>query len=455
MKRLILAALFVAAACSPRETYTTGSFDVSPLPRTVSADTTAAPFVFNGSTVIVCDEGLEDAAGLLWEGLLEATGLVVPVSDRSGKNAVELHIDHAVGEGLEDWRREESYLIESGEEGLRISGFSVIGVIHGIQTVLKALPVGGEGLRALPAARVEDWPEFAFRGFMLDVGRHFFGKDYILKLIDILSLHNINYFHWHLSEDQGWRIEIKKYPLLTEIGSYRSGSPVKGAEGHDGVPVSGFYTQEEAREVVSYAAARGITVIPEIDLPGHMQAALASYPSLGCTGGPYEVATQYGVLDDVLCVGKDGTLGFVKDVLSELLEIFPSPYFHLGGDECPKVRWEKCPDCQAKIRELGLSDFGGISAEDRLQSWFMAEAEAFLAENGRVMIGWNDILCDWRQGLRNSGENDGYRSVDAAGISCHRCPGGLQDHNVPGGLLLFQQCGAESADRAVFNRTGL
>ena len=217
----------------------------------------------------------------------------------------------------------------------------------------------------------------------------------VKKVIDILALHQINEFHWHLSEDQGWRLEIKKYPKLTEVGSWRAGSPVPGQKGHDGVPVSGFYTQEEVRDIVAYAATKGIEVIPEIDLPGHMKAALASYPELGCTGGPYEVACEYGVLDDVLCAGREHTLQFVLDVLDEVMDLFPSRYIHLGGDECPKVRWEACPHCQAKIKELGLKADGHKSAEELLQSWFMDRAVAYLEARDRRAIIWNDVLVDW------------------------------------------------------------
>ena len=207
------------------------------------------------------------------------------------------------------------------------------------------------------------------------------------------ALHNINHFHWHLTEDQGWRIEIKKYPKLTEVGSTRKETITEPRSNeYDGTPVSGFYTQEEAREIVRYAADRFITVIPEIDLPGHMMAALASYPELGCTGGPYEIPTRFGVFDEVLCGGNEQTLQFAKDVLNEIMDIFPSPYIHIGGDECPKVRWEKCPKCQAKIRELGLKSTREHSKENQLQVWFMSEVEKEINARGRKMMGWDEIL---------------------------------------------------------------
>lgn len=397
----VILAFFLLPGCSQKETVSGDFTLVSPLPRNVAAGGIGAnPFILSRSTVIsFSDVSLRDAAGLLAEGLEEATGLSLRISDnRPRKNFILLSLDSAPDTGLEGFQQEESYRIGCDADGITVSGGSVKGVLHGIQTLCKALPVveRPEACRfALPAATVYDYPEFPYRAFMLDCGRHFFSVSYIKELIDILALHNLNYFHWHLTEDQGWRLEIKKYPKLTEIGSSRPGTRDPQTDKLDGIPVSGFYTQEEAREIVRYAAGRGITVIPEIDLPGHTQAALAAYPELGCTGGPYEVATRYGVLDDVLCVGKDEVMDFVKDVLTEVMDIFPSVYIHLGGDECPKVRWEKCPDCQRKIRELGLKASGSKTREELLQSWFSSQLEAFLAEHGRRMICWNDVLCDW------------------------------------------------------------
>ena len=220
-------------------------------------------------------------------------------------------------------------------------------MFYGIQTLRKSVSVHeGAGAVELPAVEINDSPRFGYRGMMLDVGRHMFSMDEIKTYIDMLALHHINRFHWHLSEDQGWRIE---YPRLTEIGSRRSETVIGRNSGrYDGKPYGGFYTQEQAREIVAYAAERYITVIPEIDLPGHMQAALAAYPELGCTGGPYEVWRMWGISDNVLCAGNDRTIRFIKDVLAEIIDIFPSEYIHVGGDECPKVKWETCPTSAAQ-----------------------------------------------------------------------------------------------------------
>ena len=268
--------------------------------------------------------------------------------------------------------------------------------LSGYATVLKtALPIlkDGKVAAALPAGTVTDFPRFRYRGFMIDVGRHFFPVSYLKQMIDLMALHNINYFHWHLTEDQGWRIEIKKYPKLTEIGSKRDSTIIDWeTKKFDGKPHSGFYTQDEAREIVRYAADRFITVVPEIDLPGHTTAALASYPELGCTGGPYKVLCSFGVFPDVLCAGNDQTLQFTKDVLDEIMDIFPSEYIHIGGDECPKSRWEKCPKCQAKIKELGIKTLPKHSKENQLQTYFMSELEKEINAHGRRMLGWDEVL---------------------------------------------------------------
>ena len=389
----ILAAMAMAVTCYGQETVV-GSWLFAPAPREVSVVTEEA-FVLHSATVISCPEELREQARLL-SGLMEpAIGLALPVND--GSHAINLQLDPSLGTGLKDFQRKECYRLEVTREGVTLTGATPVGILRGIQTLVKALPAGVEpgGLAALPGGEVFDYPEYAYRAFLLDCGRHFFPLPTIKKIIDILALHQLNEFHWHLTEDQGWRLEIKRYPRLTEVGSWRAGSPVPGKEGHDGVPVSGFYTQDEAREIVAYAAARGIEVIPEIDMPGHMKAALASYPELGCTGGPYEVACEYGVLDDVLCVGKDSSLEFVYNVLDEVMDIFPSRYIHLGGDECPKVRWEACPYCQARIRALGLQTSGAMTAEELLQSWFLDRVAERIEARGRRVIVWNDALLGW------------------------------------------------------------
>lgn len=288
----------------------------------------------------------------------------------------------------------EAYKLIVNDKRVCISGASEAGVFYGIQTLRKSLPVAQDINVNLSAVEIYDKPRFAYRGAMLDVARHFYTVDEVKTFIDMLALHNINRFHWHLTDDQGWRIEIKKYPKLMSVASERKETVVgRWYSGiYDGKPYGGYYTQDELRDVIDYAAKRHITIIPEVDLPGHMQAALTAYPELGCTGGPYEVRTIWGVSQDVLCVGNDFTLQFVKDVLSEVADIFPSEYIHIGGDECPKVRWEKCPKCQERIKSLGLKSDTKHTKEQRLQSYMIQEAAKYLKEKGKRIIGWTEIL---------------------------------------------------------------
>ena len=385
------AGLMMAGLLSCGESkYETGSFQVIPLPQEITETAGAEPFIVRSSTTVCYPEGnekMERTARFLADYIREVTGTQVKVGTRAGSNCIQLSLDSTLS-------NPESYELTVTKDGVQLKGATEAAVFLGTQTLHKALPITeGHALGALPAGTVKDEPRFAYRGFMIDVGRHFFSVDYLKELIDVMALHNINHFHWHLTEDQGWRIEIKKYPKLTEVGSTRKETITEPRSNeYDGTPVSGFYTQEEAREIVRYAADRFITVIPEIDLPGHMMAALASYPELGCTGGPYEIPTRFGVFDEVLCGGNEQTLQFAKDVLNEIMDIFPSPYIHIGGDECPKVRWEKCPKCQAKIRELGLKSTREHSKENQLQVWFMSEVEKEINARGRKMMGWDEIL---------------------------------------------------------------
>ena len=294
----------------------------------------------------------------------------------------------------------ENYTIEVSPGLAIIKARDYNGFLYSTQTLMQLLPeavYGNASLPdekwALPCCKIEDGPRFGYRGMHLDCSRHFFSLDEVKKYLKVMSFYKLNRFHWHLTDDQGWRVEIKKYPLLTQISCYRSGTMV----GHewdstDGKRYGGFYTQEEVREVIDYAASLGITVIPEVDLPGHMLAAMAAYPWLGCTGGPYEVWTRWGVSDEVLCVGKESTFTFLNDVLGELADLFPGEYFHIGGDECPKTEWEKCAACQALIEKLGLRSDKKFSKEQYLQNYVTKRVQDFLATKGKKIIGWDEIL---------------------------------------------------------------
>ena len=386
-----LFAVVLFTACRPAATVK-GNLDVIPQPQEIVLARDTTSFIIDRRTTIVypaTNEKMHRTADFLATFIKEMTGTEVRVSDKEkSSNAIILAVDSTMG-------HPEGYKLQITPEKVLLTGGSEAGVFYGIQTIHKALPIlkDGKVAAALPAGTVTDFPRFRYRGFMIDVGRHFFPVSYLKQMIDLMALHNINYFHWHLTEDQGWRIEIKKYPKLTEIGSKRDSTIIDWeTKKFDGKPHSGFYTQDEAREIVRYAADRFITVVPEIDLPGHTTAALASYPELGCTGGPYKVLCSFGVFSDVLCAGNDQTLQFTKDVLDEIMDIFPSEYIHIGGDECPKSRWEKCPKCQAKIKELGIKALPKHSKENQLQTYFMSELEKEINAHGRRMLGWDEVL---------------------------------------------------------------
>ncbi len=286
---------------------------------------------------------------------------------------------------------EEGYRIEVGKKGILLEAQALNGLFYAIQTLIQMMPANGSELSdfSIQHCTVEDYPRFKWRGLHLDVCRHFMSKDFVLKYIDLLAKHKMNTFHFHLTEDQGWRIEIKKYPLLTQVGSVRKETIIgngRTSVQYDGTPHGGFYTQDDIKEIVDYASKRFVTVVPEIEMPGHSLAALASYPFLGCTGGPYEVATRWGVFHDVMCAGKESTFEFIENVLDEVLSLFPSQYIHIGGDESPKTKWKECPLCQKRIKEEGLSD------EHHLQSYFIQRVEKYLNKKGRKLIGWDEIL---------------------------------------------------------------
>jgi hexosaminidase len=280
----------------------------------------------------------------------------------------------------------EGYELTVSPASVTVRAPELNGLFYGLQTLVQLIPVDPADNR-VPCVRIEDTPRFKWRGMHLDVGRHFFDKEYVKRYIDLIALHKMNTFHIHLTEDQGWRIEIKKYPKLTEIGSKRKESPVRGnRKKGDGTPYGGFFTQNDIREIVEHARKRYITVVPEVEMPGHSLGALAAYPELSCTGGPHEVMTRWGVFEDVYCAGNDKVFEFMEDVLTDVMELFPSEYIHIGGDECPKARWEKCPKCQARIKNEGLKD------EHELQSYFIKRIEKFLNSKGRRLIGWDEIL---------------------------------------------------------------
>lgn len=390
-KKLLTGALAAMAFLLPSTAAgQTADFNIIPRPQQMNVSNDA-PFTLNAKTVISLGTNSQDMkrnANMLASYIEQATGIRPTVGKGKSGAAIVLTIDKTIANA-------EGYKLDADAKQIRIAGASAAGVFYGIQTLRKSLPlVNGKASKvSIPAVHIADAPRFAYRGTHLDVSRHFVTADSVRQFIDMLALHNINRFHWHLTDDQGWRIEIKKYPLLTQIGSKRAQTVIGHNSGkYDGKPYSGFYTQKQIRDIVKYAADRYITIVPEIDLPGHMQAALAAYPDMGCTGGPYEVWQKWGVSDNVLCAGNNKTLTFIDNVLKEITKLFPSKYIHVGGDECPKTQWQKCPKCQARIKALNLEAKDGHSAEERLQSYIITHASNYLKSLGRNTIGWDEIL---------------------------------------------------------------
>jgi hexosaminidase len=393
-------------------------YNVVPLPQQIKL-TGGTAFELSGQNVIFYPKGnkkMEKNASFLASFIKEISGIELQTKKYSGD------VDNFVSEtnagkgcivlslGLSNNNSDAYTISVRSDKGIIIKGVTEAGVFYGIQTLRKSIPIATSNAISFPAVDIVDMPRFAYRGMMLDVCRHFFPLDFVKRYIDMLALHNINKFHWHLSEDQGWRIEIKKYPLLTKIGSKRAETVIGHNTGkYDGIPYGGYYTQKQCKEIVKYAAERYIDVIPEIDMPGHMLGALSAYPELGCTGGPYKVWTQWGVSDDVLCAGNPQTITFIQNVLSEICKIFPSKYIHVGGDECPKTRWKSCPKCQAKAKELGITATKEHSVEEQLQSYIIKQAETFLNKKGRSMIGWDETL---EGGLAPNATVMSWRGVD-------------------------------------------
>lgn len=380
----ILTTLAGAVACSGGKK-AQGDYAIIPLPQEVVTQG-SAPFLLKPSTPISYQEGdaeMEQTARFLASYVKEATGYEPKVITGNADKGIHLSI-------ASDIRNPEGYRLLVSENGIEIAGASNAGIFYGVQTLRKSIPAVAEGMDIeLPAASINDYPRFPYRGMHLDVSRHFFPVDSVKKFIDILALHNMNRFHWHLTDDQGWRIEIKKYPELTQIGAQRKETVIGRNSGkYDGKPYGEgmFYTQDEIRDVIAYAQERFITIIPEIDLPGHQLAAITTYPDLGCTGGPYEVWTQWGVSDDVICAGNEKAMTFLEDVLGEVIDLFPSEYIHVGGDEAGKSAWKKCPKCQALMKK------NGMKSVDELQSYMIHRAEEFLNSKDRRLIGWDEIL---------------------------------------------------------------
>lgn len=399
-----IAALAISASFS----VTAGAVSIIPEPQKITQTQSVLPISATEIKVYASTDELKQLAATWAESIKKpfvagdywtetnfhriVSDVVLPsaVLEKSAKKAdVKLSVDKSLAE-------EQYRLTIDPKDRIVITGGSAKGVWWGLQSLSQILIDSASkaegGQLKLAGLEIEDWPEFAYRGAMLDCCRHFIPFEDVKKYIDIMAYHKLNTFHWHLTEDQGWRIEIKKYPLLTEIGSKREDTLVNHLREkeenrvYDGHPHSGFYTQEQARELVAYAAARQITVIPEIEMPGHAEAALASYPYLGCRQTGYVTLPVWGVIPEVFCMGRESTFKFFEDVLDEICEIFPGEYIHIGGDECPRDRWKECPDCQRRMKEEGLTEVG------QLQGYQLKRVEKYLNAKGRHIIGWDEIL---------------------------------------------------------------
>ncbi len=358
------------------------------IPRPANIEPDPGVFTLTAQTAIICDAANAWNATYLRDLLQRASGLPLPITpDEPTYPCIRLSTTLAQGLG------KEGYQLTVREDGIQLEASTTTGVFYAIQTLRQLLPVEIESTQVvngmtwtIPCVTIQDQPRFAWRGHMFDVGRHFFDKAAVLRTLDLMALHKLNVFHWHLTEDQGWRIESKRYPRLTEVGSLRLGTRFGFWGKHDGKPHGGFYTQAEIKAVVAYAAQRHILVVPEIEIPGHALAALTAYPEFSCRGGPFALALGPGMYRDIFCAGKEATFTFLTDLLDEMIELFPSPYIHIGGDEAPKARWKACPDCQRRMQEEKLA------TPHELQSYFTNRIAAHLAQRGKRAIVWNDAL---------------------------------------------------------------
>lgn len=392
MKRILF--LFIcpllAVACNKR---VVADYNVIPQVQNLSVKD-GDVYVFDSSRKLVYDnQDSRRSLELFAQDLEELVGIRPSVAAGTSEDA-KGNVYFTLG--LQDGRKE-AYSINVSSDGILVQAVTPEGIYRATRTLLKSVGAEKTSSVEFPSAEVSDWPRFGYRGLMLDVSRHFSDVEMVKRTIDMLALHQLNIFHWHLTDDQGWRIEIKSHPELTEVGAWRDDTVVGRYLGGtdyptDGKRHGGFYTQEQIREIVAYAKERYIEIIPEIDLPGHTSAVLAAYPQLGCEDKEYKVANRWGVIRDVLCAGNPASLDLFKDIMDEVCKLFPGKYIHLGGDECVKERWKACPKCQRKIRELGLKDGNRYSKEDYLQSWFMGEVASFVQSKGKRVIGWDEIL---------------------------------------------------------------
>ena len=418
---IVLIGLVCLCSCSNRyQEMANDAHDYQIVPKPEKLTMTKGRFLINSNTKIISGASLEGEATYLSEMIAKGSNRKLEIlAEGSANGNINLKLDSLI-------ESPEGYNLLVSYDHIIISGKTPAGVFYGIQSLRQLMPAAIETVEqelnelTIPGVEISDHPRYGYRGMHLDVGRHFFGVESVKKYLDLIAMHKMNTFHWHLTEDQGWRIEIKKYPKLTQTGAYRKGTAI-GLAGtrnapytYDTIPYGGFYTQEEIKEVVAYAADRHITVIPEIELPGHSLAALAAYPEFGNATGPYEVAKRWGIFSEIYAP-TDETFAFLEDVLTEVMELFPSKFIHIGGDEVLKKEWEESAYAQEVIKREGLKD------EHELQSYFVQRIEKFLNKNGRDMIGWDEIL---EGGLAPNATVMSWRGIEG-GVAAAK-----QHHNV-------------------------
>jgi len=376
------------------------NYEIVPLPRNIEMQGNGA-FSLTPDVKLIYpagNEAMERNAQFLAGYVQDNLGFTPSVESYAAGTKVKKNAPAAIRFVISDKvGNPEGYAINVGENGMEIVASTPAGAFYGVQTLRKAMPVMPRDSVAasvtFPAVKIADEPRFHYRGMLLDCGRYFLPMEAVKQFIDLMVMHNMNTFHWHLTDDQGWRLELKRHPEITEKGSMRRETICGRVAGvYDGQPHGGYYTQGDVKEILKYCAERYIKVIPEIDMPGHIVSLLASHPEVGCTGGPYEVSTHWGPHIDILCAGKESTFTLVEDILDEVVELFPSEYINIGGDEAWKQRWEQCPDCQARIKELGITATPTASAEHRLQGYFTKRIEKMLNDRGRKIIGWEEIF---------------------------------------------------------------
>ena len=399
MNRLLTTLMLMLSCFIARGAEKADYAQVIPQPRSVNMQK-GAPFLLQSSTVITYTAGndMQRNATFLSQWINELTGVKLGVQATKGKakSVISLVIDAKA----KDINNTEGYAINITNKGIIVRGKTAAGVFYGCQTLRKTMPAmknaDGTAVIEMPAVAITDEPRFEYRGMHLDCSRHFYKASFVKQYIDMIALHNMNRFHWHLTDDQGWRFAVDKYPKLATIASQRNGTMLGRCPNViDHTPYGGYYTDEEIKDIIKYAADRYITIIPEVDMPGHMMAVLAAYPELGCTGGPYETAMRWGIFEDILCAGNPKSYEFLEAVLDKVCDLFPSRYIHIGGDEAPRTRWEKCPKCQAIIAKEGIVAKDGYSKEALLQGYLTRKVQAYLEAKGRRIIGWDELLgCD-------------------------------------------------------------